>query len=69
MVHLRFMRKFIRARRENRVRKLDEIIARRTILIDGIDEGLWPWEAQAAREERARAAHERANLLAKLERE
>lgn len=69
MVHLAFVKSLMRKRRENRVRQLTRIVRATTLLIDSMDEDLWPEEALAARRERARASHERHKLLVKLDKE
>jgi hypothetical protein len=59
----------IRSRREKRVAKLTQIIEKETVLLNGIDEDLWPHDVQQSRERRVRAWHERRALLAKLPKE
>lgn len=63
------VKNLVRKRREARVRHLNSVIARRSILIEGSDPEMWPEDVAIAQEERKRASFERVDLLHKLSKE
>lgn len=63
------VKNLIRRHREAQVHKMNAIIARNTVLIEGTDENLWPHDVALAQEARKSASFRRVDLLHKLSKE